>query len=287
MSNCLFISDLHGSGTRYRTLFDLIESKRPPGVFFGGDLLPHPAGVSHSIPPATRDFEFEQIRERFHQLRVTLGDEYPDVFIILGNDDPRAAEQLFLEGERDRLWHYMHMRTLPYGDFEVSGYACIPPSPFQLKDWEVYDVSRFVDPGCVSPEDGFRTVEIPQREVRISTIKQDLELLFGERSLDRTIVLFHSPPYKCALDRAALDGQMVDHAPVDVHVGSIAIQRFIKSRQPLLTLHGHIHESARITGGWRAQFDRTCAYSAAHDGEELAVVWFDPAKPCEATRQLL
>jgi len=37
-------------------------------------------------------------------------------------------------------------------------------------------------------------------------------------------------------------------------VGSIAVRRFIEERQPLLTLHGHIHESARLTGDWRESY---------------------------------
>jgi len=85
----------------------------------------------------------------------------------------------------------------------------------------------------------------------------------------------------------ALDGQTVDHAPVDVHVGSIAVRRFIEARQPLLTLHGHIHESARLTGAWQDRIGRTVCLSAAHDGPELALVRFDLERPDEATRELL
>lgn len=287
MSTCFFVSDLHGSGSRYRTLLRLIEQERPAAVFVGGDLLPHPAGVRHTIAPAVRDFDLDRIHDGFAELRADLGDTYPAIFVILGNDDPRSAESLFVEGEAEGLWTYMHMRCSPYGEFTVCGYACIPPSPFQLKDWERYDVSRFVDPGCVSPEDGFRTIETDPREVRQGTIQKDLDQLLGEQSLDRSILLFHSPPYKSKLDRAALDGRMVDHVPVDVHVGSIAIERLIKQRQPLITLHGHIHESARLTGDWQEQIGATHAFSAAHDGEELAVVTFDPAHPENATRRLL
>jgi Icc-related predicted phosphoesterase len=80
---------------------------------------------------------------------------------------------------------------------------------------------------------------------------------------------------------------MVDHAPLDVHVGSIAIRRFIEARQPLLTLHGHDHESARLTGAWKERIGRTVCLSAAHDGPELALVRFDLARPADATRELL
>jgi Icc-related predicted phosphoesterase len=80
---------------------------------------------------------------------------------------------------------------------------------------------------------------------------------------------------------------MVDHAPLDVHVGSIAIRRFIEARQPLVTLHGHVHESARLTGSWQEKIGRTFCFSAAHDGPELAVVFFDPQDPSRAIRRLL
>ena len=67
------------------------------------------------------------------------------------------------------------------------------------------------------------------------------------------------PPCDTLLDRAALDEKMIDYVPPDVHVGSIAIQRFIEERQPGLTLHGHVHESARLTGQWQQRFGRTVA----------------------------
>ena len=80
---------------------------------------------------------------------------------------------------------------------------------------------------------------------------------------------------------------MVDHAPVDVHIGSIAIRRFIEERRPFLTLHGHAHESARLTGSWRERIGDTWCFNAAHDGPELAVVSFPLDDPEAAERTLL
>ncbi|NWF91159.1 MAG: hypothetical protein HXY50_17065 [Ignavibacteriaceae bacterium] len=68
---------------------------------------------------------------------------------------------------------------------------------------------------------------------------------------------------------------MFEGVPIDLHVGSIAVRRFIESRQPYLTLHGHIHESARLTGSWRDKLGRTEMFNASHDGKELALVEFD------------
>jgi Icc-related predicted phosphoesterase len=64
------------------------------------------------------------------------------------------------------------------------------------------------------------------------------------------------------------------------------MRRFIEARQPLLTLHGHVHESARLTGSWRDRIGRTHLFSAAHDGPELALVRFDLENLEAAWREL-
>jgi Icc-related predicted phosphoesterase len=119
------------------------------------------------------------------------------------------------------------------------------------------------------------------------TIQKDLDSLTGDAQLERAVFLFHTPPCDSSLDRAALGGKMVDHVPLDGHVGSIAVQRFIEARQPLLTLHGHIYESARLTGAWRTRIGATHAFSGAHDGPELALVRFDLEDLDSAIRELL
>ena len=99
-------------------------------------------------------------------------------------------------------------------------------------------------------------MHVPDNVVRYSTILQDLEELAAEDDLERAIFLFHTPPYQTLLDRAALDGRMIEHVPVDVHVGSIAVRRFIEARRPLITLHGHVHESSSLTGAWQDRMGR-------------------------------
>lgn len=65
---------------------------------------------------------------------------------------------------------------------------------------------------------------------------------------DKTILEIHAPPYQSTIDEAPLldenfnpvirSGQIVK-----IPVGSKAVRRFIKEKQPLLVLSGHIHES--------------------------------------------
>jgi len=280
---CVFGSDLQGDENKYRKLFALVRDRTPSAVFLGGDLLP----TIQSLSGAGGEFISDVLARSFAELQTDLGDQYPRVFVILGNDDPRAYEEDLQREDYEGLWEYIHFRRASLGKLTVFGYACIPPSPFHLKDWERYDVSRYTDPGSVSPEKGARTVEPRGRRTRYRTIAQDLENLVKGEDLTAAIMLFHTPPYQTMLDRAALDGKMIDHVPIDPHIGSIAVRRFIEEKQPLLTLHGHVHESARITGSWHDRIGRTRMFSAAHDGPELAVVEFDPENLDEASRRLI
>ena len=282
-----FVSDLHGAIDRYEKLFLKVEQEIPTAIFLGGDLLPSGLFMFTSSNNIPEDFINDIIIEGFKKLQKKLKEKYPRVFLILGNDDSKIDEELFIEGESMGLWEYVHNKKVEFGKYTVYGYSYVPPTPFMMKDWEKYDVSRYVDIGCISPEEGTRSVAVKKDDITYSTIKKDIEILVDKDDVSKSIFLFHTPPYKTKLDRAALDGKMIDHAPLDVHVGSIAVQRFINEKQPLLTLHGHVHESARITGEWQDKLGDTFSFSAAHDGDELSLVRFNPDFLDKATRELI
>jgi Icc-related predicted phosphoesterase len=282
MTACLFVCDLHGRVDRYRKLFAEIGRARPQAVFIGGDIMPHQCN-----PDSPEDFLHDCFLAGLADLRDKLGSEFPRVFTVFGNDDGRWAEEPLEEASRQGLLSYVHGRAEQFGRWTVYGYAYVPPTPFRLKDWERYDVSRHVDPGCVSPEEGAHSVPFSADEVRYATMQEDLRQLAGSGDPEDAVFLFHAPPYDTDLDRAALDGVKVDHVQLDVHIGSIAVRRFIESFQPYVTLHGHVHESTRLTGSWRTTMGRTTAMSAAHDGPELAVVRFALEDPAGAVRELL
>ena len=281
---CLFVSDLHGRLDRYGKLLAAIAEERPGAVFLGGDLLPFGGPEREG---AGGDFLLDWLGPRLSELRARLGGAYPPVLAIFGNDDPRTEEGSLERLERQGLVLHAHRRRLVVAGVPVYGYACVPPTPFLLKDWERYDVSRYADPGCVSPEEGVRSCPVPANELKYSTIAQDLDKLVGEDSMARAVMLFHSPPHGTNLDHGACGGKMVEGVPLDAHLGSVAIRRFIEQKQPLLTLHGHVHEAARLSGSWRDRIGTTHAFSAAHDGPELALVRFDLDDLSHAARELL
>jgi len=279
MTNCFFVSDIHGRTELYNKLFNEILVQKPKVVFLGGDLLPHQ--YLH------KNFIFDFLQLNLQSLKTKLQIHYPKIFLILGNDDARIEEPLIQKLEEELLIEYIHLRKTNFLEYDIYGYAFTPPSPFLLKDWEKYDVSRFVDPGSISPEEGKRTVDVSLHEKKYSTIKDDLNSLTKNDDLTKAIFLFHGPPYQSNLDCVASVGKLIDHAPVDPHVGSIAIKRFIEKKQPWITLHGHIHESSQISGSWKDKIGQTHCFSAAHKGNELALVKFELSKPEKAERILL
>jgi Icc-related predicted phosphoesterase len=287
VTSCLFASDLHGRTGRYRKLFDRVASAPPAVVLLGGDLLPF----------GDPRFLERTLRAECRRLRRRLAERYPRWLIILGNDDPRTQEAGLVDGEKEGLWNYLHGHCLRIDGHRFCGYACVPPTPFLLKDWERYDVSRHLDVGSVSPEEGWRSVPVDAGEVSTGTIRTDLERLVegatglagaeGTEGLADALFLFHAPPYGGLLDLADLGSRAVDHAPLDSHVGSIAVRRFIEEQRPRVTLHGHVHESSRLSGSWRERIGATHCFSAAWDGSELAVVSFTLERPEDAERLLL
>mgnify|MGYP002639732702 CR=1 FL=1 len=287
MSTVFFASDLQGVAARYRTLWDRALAERPSAIFLGGDLLP--VDLLHGTHNGDYEGDFIEdfLAGGFLTLHKAMGDQAPRVFLVPGNDDAAATMPAFERAASKGAWEPLHLLKAQLGQRPIYGYGCVPPSALALKDWERYDVSRYVDPGAISPEDGWRSVPMERHLVRYYTIHRDLDHLTGVDDLSDAILLFHTPPHDTLLDHAGLEGQQVDHVPMDTHVGSIAVRRLIERRQPWLTLHGHVQGSWRRTGSWKQKLGRTTMINAAHDGPQLALVRIDLDRPFDAERELI
>jgi len=279
MNSCLFVCDLHGKMSRYEALFKIIKKEKPDFVFLGGDLLPH-QGFHQTQVPGRIDFVHDFLIRKFSSLKEKMDCHYPEVFLIPGNDDHKSDFIGVAEGEDKELWRNLHNRCLVLGKYRFYGYACVPPTPFRIKDWERFDVSKETGPGCIAPRDGYHSAK-PDHDPENDTIRDDIRNLVNNDDLEFGVFLFHSPPYNTFLDQAEIGVGKV------LPVGSKAIRNFIAEKQPFITMHGHIHESVRISGEWKQSFGRTFSFSAAHDGPELAVVRFELHLPQLATRMLV
>jgi Icc-related predicted phosphoesterase len=73
------------------------------------------------------------------------------------------------------------------------------------------------------------------------------ELVAKVQDKKNAIFNFHAPPYGFALDLAPeLTKDLIQAADRKIHVGSRAVAKMIEDYQPLLGLHGHIHESRGV-----------------------------------------
>jgi len=186
-----FVSDLHGSTGQFEMLFQVIAAERPRAVFLGGDLLPSRLSTLRSLNFSHHDFINQYLVEKFTRLCHKIRGACPRIFLILGNDDGRFEEAAIIDAATRGVWEYIHARKVSFGSFQVYGYSYIPPSPFLLKDWERYDVSRYVDPGCVSPEEARLSVSVSEHERKHSTIKDNLDQPVREDNPEHTVFYYN------------------------------------------------------------------------------------------------
>jgi Icc-related predicted phosphoesterase len=224
VSTFVFASDLHGNREAYDRLFDL----EADAIVLGGDLLPYPLKSGGDLLAMQRKFAAEYLAAKLASRPC---------YWIPGNDDWETVFSL-LEGKGTPI----HSRIAPFLDgLSIAGYACVPVTPFGMKDFDRYDVDGWApqDPPklCLwSSPAGVEAVSLKAVEGR-GTIAADLERLGSLSDPARTVYVIHSPPFATTLDR--LNGGMTP-------IGSRALRTFIDRRQPLLTLHGHIHESPGV-----------------------------------------
>lgn len=275
MTTCYFVSDLHGSVDRYNALFKMILKNKPSFLFIGGDILPHARFSDKQKDKTINPFIEEFLLPGFINLQKQLGCNYPEVYLILGNDDYKIDIPGIIKGEEKDLWKFLDSKKTRFGPYTIYGYSYVPPTPFRNKDWEKYDVDLTIKPGCTPPDKVL--LDNLDNEKSNSSIVQDLKELISDDPMDRAIFMFHTPPYNTLLDKI----------PSGDYIGSKAVLNLIEEKQPYITLHGHAHESPRLTGSWQQEIGRTRLFSAAHDGKELAIVIFKIDNPDDAERVIV
>ncbi len=87
------------------------------------------------------------------------------------------------------------------------------------------------------------------RECSEEELEEKLERTVAKvKNLRTAIFCIHCPPYDCMLDNAPMVDEnlrivVIGGKVQTVHAGSKAVRKIIEKYQPLLSLHGHIHES--------------------------------------------
>jgi uncharacterized protein len=135
------------------------------------------------------------------------------VYMAPGNDDHFEVDQVI---EDSSAIVNCNGKNVPVGDHEMITFCWANPTPWN------------------TPREKEDEELEPMLEELCALVKEPSNAIFN----------FHAPPWGYALDLAPeLDENLVQAADTKIHVGSKAVARIISKYQPLIGLHGHIHES--------------------------------------------
>jgi Icc-related predicted phosphoesterase len=256
MLRLLYVTDLHGWTRGYEQIAAIAQEEGITTVVNGGDMFPH----GRDLVVTQRRFIVKYLCPYLERLSAS-GISY---YGMLGNDDCRAvlADWLDLVRTSPRL-HDLTEGWLPLADgLAIGGCNYIPDPPFRLKDWSVLDTRDYRRPPqhpdpLVSRGDRLELVGDIEAFLQTRPTLEELLDAIAARAphWERAVLVCHAPP----------QGTGLGNISVDTDVGSAAVRAWINQYQPLLTLHGHIHESRRITGIDTVKIGRTTVHQPGQE----------------------
>jgi hypothetical protein len=179
-----------------------------------------------------------------------LGGSNVRCFVCPGNDDAPETDEIILRSKRVEL---AEAKAMELGD----GFTMVSTGWSNVTPWRT-----------------FRELPEPELAARIEA------MIPPRADMRRMVFNFHCPPYGSNLDEAPEideDLNVKDAGRSLIPVGSTAVRDAIMKHQPLLSLHGHIHE-----GKGTARLGKTLCINAGSLYEQGvlqgAVIDLDPRK---------
>jgi Icc-related predicted phosphoesterase len=267
MPRVFFATDLHGSEMCWRKFLNAAKFYEADVLICGGDMTGKAiipiveedgrfsltlAGQAQTVG-ANEVGEVEaQVRRRgYYPLRVT-----PERLAEL-DQSADTRTHTFQEVMLDGVQRWMDMAKEKLGGSGIRLFVC----PGNDDEMEVDDVIRRSDmvelgEGHMVEVDGFSMISTGwSNHTPWNTHREETEEKLADRieamasqvpDSSKAIFNLHCPPYKSGLDEApAIDADLkLLHGGRALRpVGSTAVRAAIEKHQPLLSLHGHIHES--------------------------------------------
>lgn len=241
----LFVTDLHGSRWKYDKLLELAKHHGVKVLANGGDMLPKEGDLFRQD-----QFITGYLKDHFDAF-YSAGIHY---LCYLGNDDLQIFDPLFEETcNAFSFVHCIAQRKIEIEGYEFIGMNWVVDYPFRLKDRCRMDSKDYVfeqqfGTGLLSQKGKWQEIGNWFSYAKsLPTIEDEMKNLVHPSDMTKAIYVIHMPPARLGLDQCSHGAE----------VGSKSIYKFIEKNQPLLTLHGHIHESPRMTGKWFNELGRT------------------------------
>ncbi len=268
-----FATDIHGSEQCFRKWLNAAKVYEPDVLILGGDvtgkvLVPLVAEADGSWRGSLYDRPLHA-RDRDElaaiQKQIRAMGRYP---VVLDPDEkaeldasPAKVDVVFRQAMRDTLAQWVGLAEERLGPLGIPAYMMLGNDDFD----DLADVLRgsqvisYAEDGVFELPGGYEMLSIgystptpwhTEREISEAEVQAKIDgLAAGLRNPAKAIFNIHCPPYDTHLDQAPqLDENLrpvVDASGLRMaSVGSTAVRSSLETMEPLLGLHGHIHESA-------------------------------------------
>jgi uncharacterized protein len=274
VTKLFFATDIHGSDICWSKFLNAGKFYEVDVLVLGGDMtgkavvpVIHQGGKNYRVTLLEQEFTItneeelqdmiKRVRSRGYYPYITSPDEIGEL-----EKDPGRVDQIFKQEVLKIVQQWMDKADKKLDGTDLYVY-CSPGNDDMDEVDEIVRCSRRVKlvEGQVTPLDAHhemiasgwsnRTPWDTEREEDEDQLAARYEAMISRLNDPRSAVFnIHVPPYKSGLDEAPeLDRNLrpVLAGQVLKPVGSTALRKAIEKHQPLLGLHGHIHEGRGAT----------------------------------------
>ncbi len=274
MTKLFFATDIHGSDICWSKFLNAGNFYEADVLILGGDMtgkavvpFVHQGGENYKVTLLEQEFQItneneladmkKKVRSRGYYPYLTNPDEISEL-----DKNPNRVHEIFKQEVLKVVQQWMDLADKKLDGSDMKVY-CSPGNDDMEEVDEIVRSSRRVIlvEGLVTPLDsnhemiasGWSNVTPwnTEREEDEDQLKVRYEAMISKlKDPQNAVFNIHVPPYKSGLDEApeldkdlrpVLAGQSI------IPVGSKALREVIEKNQPLLSLHGHIHEGRGTT----------------------------------------
>lgn len=299
LTRLFYATDIHGSEQTYRKFINAGKFYDVNVIVMGGDitgklLIPiilennghYRATIQDRVENITTDGELKELTKRLGLLGFYYKIMEEDEYLKLSSETVEI-EKLFIQLAKDRLTEWVELAETRLAG---TGIRCFvtggnDDAPEVLKTIENLNAESFIacEGDIVYVDDDHTMVSVgfstptpwdTPREMDDEDLGKFIEKMVENiPNMSRTIFNFHDPPVDSTLDTCPMldwntdppepimkAGQQVMHG-----AGSQSVRNAIEKYQPMLGLHGHIHESQGVANIGRT----TCINPGSEYGEGI------------------
>jgi len=278
ITRIFYATDIHGSEICFRKFIGAGEFYKANVLIYGGDLtgkivVPiiktsngiYQAEVLGVLKEARNESELRALQEMLENqgmyYYITTAEDFEET-----RSDHKAVDQIFLKLMEERLRRWIRLAKEKLHGKNIKCYIMLGNDDHRsLKDVLAEEGEEGV---VVDPEEKVVTIDTEHEMISLGYAnitpwncpgdlpEEELEKKIDElaskvNNLEKCIFNFHCPPYGTPIDQAPkLDENLRpiigSSGPIFESVGSIAVRKKIEEYQPLLGLHGHIHEARGV-----------------------------------------